>query len=101
GQGVQLAAHLALQGGVDQLVLPDAGQAREGRGDDARAVVVAVAGEVLDLDLGVGEGLAQMSLQILDRHRHGATSQFRAGVWRVNLKAGLTPRPLSSPASSL
>src|SRR5436190_246966 len=71
GQGVEFAAHLALQRGVDELVLAHARQAGERRRDDAGLVVVAVAGEVLDLDRGVGEALAQDGFEVGLGHRHG------------------------------
>src|SRR5215213_5759241 len=56
GEGVQLPAHAALQGGVDDLVLLHAALAAEGFGHDRSGIVIAVAGQVLDGDLGVGQG---------------------------------------------
>ena len=63
---MKFAAHLALQSRVDQLVLPNAAQSREGGGDDAGLIVVAIAGEVVDGDGRVGKGLAKMGLKIDD-----------------------------------
>ena len=68
---MKLAAHVPLQGGIDELVLLDAREPREGRGYDARAVVVAVAGQILDGDLGVREGLDEVGVQGFDGHGHG------------------------------
>ena len=56
------------------LVLAYAGEAGEGGGDDAGLVVVAVAGQVGDGDLGVGEGLGQAAFQFGGGHRHGRLS---------------------------
>ncbi len=46
GQGMDAAAELCAEDLVDQLVLLDAGQTREGGGDDLGAEVVPVAGDV-------------------------------------------------------
>ena len=67
---MQGAAHLALQGGVDELVLAHARQAAKGARSDPRLVVVAVAGEVLDMDIRFGKGLPQCGFQLVDGHRH-------------------------------
>ena len=53
---MQLAAHVALQRGIDDLVLLHPRLALERRGHDGRGVVIAVAGEIADLDLRVGQG---------------------------------------------
>jgi hypothetical protein len=50
-QGMQHAAHVPLQGGIDHLVLLHTRLALEGRRNHGRGIMVAVAGEVLDLDL--------------------------------------------------
>jgi hypothetical protein len=50
GEGVEHAAHLALQGGIDHLVLLHAALALESLGDDGGGIVIAIAGEVADLD---------------------------------------------------
>ena len=55
-KGVQHRAHVGAEGGVDHLVLLDAGLAAESFGGHGRGVVVAVAGEVADFDDGVGKG---------------------------------------------
>eukprot|EP01035_Chromulina_nebulosa_P059004 gene59004-80806_t len=69
---MQCAAHVALERGIDELVLFHARQTGEGDRDDARLVVVAVAREVIDRDLGVGKRLGQIGMQGFDGHRHGA-----------------------------
>src|SRR5690606_8866021 len=56
GEGVQLAAHIALKGLINKLMLLHPRLATERLGDDAGRVMVAVAGEVADLDFGVGKG---------------------------------------------
>jgi len=61
---VQLAAHPALQRRIDELMLLDARQARERLGDDAGLIVVAVAGQVVDLDLGVREACLQDGFEV-------------------------------------
>ena len=43
---MQFAAHLALQGGIDELVLAYARQAGEGAGHDACAIVIAIARQI-------------------------------------------------------
>ncbi len=52
------------------LMLPDARLAAEALGDDARFIMVAVAGQVDDLDPGVGNALADQALDLVGRHRH-------------------------------
>ena len=51
GERVQRAAHAAAERLVDHLVLLHAGLALEGARDDVGGVVVAVAGQIPDLDL--------------------------------------------------
>ena len=52
---MELAAHFALQGVIDELVLLDPRLAPEGLGDHGGRIVVAIAGEIADRDLGVRE----------------------------------------------
>src|SRR5204863_8325132 len=52
-QCVQLAAHLALERLIDDLVLGHPRLAAERLGDDGRGVVVAIAGEIADRHQGV------------------------------------------------
>ena len=67
---MQFAADLALQGRINKLVLTHARHAAEGLVDDARLVVVAVAGQILDGDLGVRKGCTQFSLELGLGHWH-------------------------------
>src|SRR5580704_7535067 len=53
-QRVELAAHFAFQRLVDDLVLLDSGFAAKRYGDHRRGIMVAVAGEIADRHLGVG-----------------------------------------------
>ena len=55
GQRVQLAAHAAVQRVIDHLVLLNAGLALEAPETDMGRVMVAVAAQILDRDLGVGD----------------------------------------------
>ena len=50
------AAHLGADRGIDQLVLGDSRLARKLRRNDVRGIVVAIAGEVADGDVGVRQG---------------------------------------------
>src|SRR3712207_5550934 len=70
GEGVQLPAHAPLQGGVDDLVLLHPALAAEGLGHDGSGVVVTVAGQVFDGDLGVGQGRFDEGLDLRRLHRH-------------------------------
>ena len=67
---VQFPAHLAAERGIDHLVLANPRQAAELLRADPRAIVVAVAREVVDADLGVGEGRPKAGLQLLGGHGH-------------------------------
>jgi hypothetical protein len=64
------AAHLALQRLVDHLVLLDPALAREGSGGDARAVVIAVSGEIQHNDLRIRESISDKALDIRSCHCH-------------------------------
>jgi len=67
---VKLAAHAALEGGINHLVLGDAGFAGEGGRPDGRFIVVTVACQILDVDVGVWEGFPQEGLEVGSRHGH-------------------------------
>ena len=69
-QGMQFAAHPAAQGGIDELVLPDAGQATEGLAGDGCSVVVAVSSQVLDGHGRVRKSGADQSLDLTGGHSH-------------------------------
>ena len=59
---MQHAAHPAAQRTVDHLMLLDLGLAGEGRRNNRSRVVVSVAGQVLDLDLGAGDAVHTVQL---------------------------------------
>ncbi len=80
GQGVQLAAHAALERGVNHLVLGHPRLARERGGADHRPVMVPVAGQVLDVDIGVGKGLPEQGLQLVGGDRQGCAPVFVSGA---------------------
>ena len=89
-RGLQRLAQLAVQR-LDRRVQRDGGHgvllvllharlAAEGFGDDGRGIVVAVAGQILNGDVRVGEGLGQMGAKIIDGHGHGKALQKRRAV---------------------
>src|SRR5260370_25063398 len=59
---VQLVAHPAAQRLIDQLMLLDPGLAAERPGNDLRGVVIAVAAQILDRDLRVGQAVLAQPL---------------------------------------
>src|SRR5712691_3300588 len=69
-QRVQFVAHAALQCLVHQLVLLHPALAAEGAGDDMSGVVVAVAAQIFDRDLRVGQALLDEPLDHCRVHRH-------------------------------
>ena len=81
---MQFAADLALQGRINKLVLTHARHAAEGLVDDARLVVVAVAGQILDGDLGVRKGCTQFSFELAS---DGSSSSH--DKWTGNPKCAL------------
>src|SRR5574339_1174899 len=70
-QRVQRAAHVALQGVVDHLVLLHPCLARELLGHDAGGIMVAIPREVGDGHLGVGKADLDEPLDLLRIHGHG------------------------------
>ena len=71
-QGVQDAAHAPAEGIVDHLVLLDAVFALERRRNDVRRPVVVVAGEVFELDPGIGKFRFDQALDLGGWHGHSA-----------------------------
>src|ERR1035437_9876041 len=67
---MQFAPHAAAQGGVDDLVLPDAGEAAELLGHDGRSIVVAIAGQILDGHACIRQRLPDQRLDLTSHHRH-------------------------------
>ena len=70
GEGVEDGAEGGAEGGVDHRVLLDEGFAAESGGRDGRGPVVVVAGEVLQLDGGVGQGDLDTAFDFVGRHGH-------------------------------
>src|SRR6188508_1257569 len=71
-QRMQHAAHPAAQRAIHHLVLLDLRLAGEGGRDNRGSIVVAVAGEILDLDLGVRDALLDQGDDVFGGHRHGS-----------------------------
>ena len=73
---MEFATDLALQRGVDKLMLTHTRQACKRTRDDSRAIMVPVSGQIVDGDLGVGKGLRQMGVQRFNGHGHAGVSWF-------------------------
>jgi hypothetical protein len=71
---VEHAAHAAFEGVVDHFVLGDAGFAFERGRDDVGGEMIAVAGEVADVDLGIGEFGFDEVFDVVGVHGHGGGS---------------------------
>src|SRR5512139_1736883 len=69
-QRMKFAAHPATQGLVDKLVLPDAIQARELLRNHPGGVMIAIASEIANLNLGIGNCCSNERLDILCGHWH-------------------------------
>src|SRR4030095_8031290 len=78
-QGVQIAPHFSPECGIDRLVLAHPAHAGEALADNPCGIVVAVAGEVADLDAGVGNGRDDHRLNVVCGHRH---QLFASMIWR-------------------
>ena len=74
---MQNVPHAAAQGLIDALMLLDAGLAAEALGDDPRLIMVAIAGQIDDLDPRVGDSLADQALDLGGWHRHNITPEPR------------------------
>ncbi len=81
-KGMQLAAHIAPQRLIDQLVLLNPRLALESRRDDGRRVVIAIARQVLDGHFGVGQSLLDQALDFLGMHGHGVYPSCLAKRYR-------------------
>src|SRR5436305_4514705 len=82
GQCVDRPADLGAEHRVDHPVLLDPALAGEGGGDDGGAEVVAATGPVLDLDLGVRDGLLDAELDVLGGGQSGSDGK---GIGRYTL----------------
>ena len=77
---MQLAAHLALERIIDDLVLLHPGFAAKCLGQHGGGVVVAIAGEIADRDLCVGNPHLDQALDIACTHCHSRTSADQAAA---------------------
>src|ERR1700761_5985992 len=69
-EGVEHASHAATESLVHTLMLADARQATKTLADHARRIMIAVAGEIGDLDGRVGDARADQRRDLVRRHRH-------------------------------
>src|SRR5215471_7788585 len=95
---MQGAADLALQRGIDQLVLAHARQSLERARGDPGAIVISVSREILDVDLGVGKSLSQFGLQVGGGHRHPIRSSTTISELKPLTSPGGCPNPGARPA---
>src|SRR4029078_9884363 len=86
-QRVQRPAHLAFQRVIHHLVLLHPRLAAKGLRDHGRRIMVAVAGEVLDAHLGIGNPLLDQLFDLCHRHGHRPKSPGLLGL-RPILAAG-------------
>src|SRR5207247_474561 len=89
---VQLAAHFGLERLIDDLMLLHARFSAERFGEHGGGVMVAVAGEVADDHLGIGNTQLDQALDLACSHRHGSISHsaFRRNVADSPRKPRLT-----------
>jgi hypothetical protein len=73
-ESVEFTTHSPLQSGIDHLVLRNARFACECSGANDGFVVIAIAGKVLNLDVGIGESRSQQRFEVIRAHRHGPVS---------------------------
>src|SRR5215831_20808524 len=71
---MQLAAHFGLQGFIDDLMLLHPRFTAERFGKHGGGVMVAVAGEVADRHLGIGNTQLDQAFDLARSHRHGSVS---------------------------
>src|SRR3954470_2955387 len=108
---VELSPHPPAERFVDALVLADPRQAAEALGDDAGGIMVAVAGQVGDLDPRVGNGGADQLLDVGRGHRHRgyqlpacmswrrASTVLWASASRILASSHSTPAAVRSPST--
>src|SRR5579871_5182361 len=75
---MQLAAHLGLERLVNQLVLLDPGFAAEAFRDHRRRIMIAIACEVADRDLGVRQMRPDQAFYIACNHGHDSSPEARS-----------------------
>src|SRR6266850_877548 len=77
-KGMQHTAHAVAQRAIDHLVLLNLGFAGEGCGNDRGGIVVAVARQILDLDLGSGDAFLDQADDVVGGHRHRVLRSYAA-----------------------
>src|SRR4051812_21014091 len=82
---------MALERGIDHLVLGDAGLALEGGGGDHGGEMIVVTRQILDLDIGVGKRRFDIGFDLAGFHAHGIISQFVTGISSRLMKRGNQP----------
>ena len=86
---MELATHVALQGLIDKLMLPDAVEAFESLTHDRTGIMVTVPGQIINSDLCIGERLAKIRLKFSGGHRHGLQIPFSDSTGHQGRKKGL------------
>src|SRR5207248_487233 len=77
GERVQLVAHSAAQRLINHLMLLHPALAAKRAGDDMRGIMVAIAAQILDRDLRVGQAVLDQPLDRRRVHRHPSIPAFR------------------------
>ncbi|MNL68997.1 hypothetical protein D3C87_1938000 [compost metagenome] len=81
---MQGAAHVALKGCIDKLMLLHAALATESFGNNRGRIVIAVAGKVANFDFGIGQGGLDAALDLGGVHWHVQSPCTRfavSGAW--------------------
>src|SRR5262249_55979477 len=91
GKRVELVAHPATQRLIDHLMLLDTALSTEGARDDMRRVMIAVAAQVFDRNLRIGQALLDQPLDHRCVHRHPPTLPAKDGPIWPGSKAWLVP----------
>src|SRR3954463_5313626 len=81
-QCVKLSPNSPPERGIDGLVLPDPAEPGKAWADDAGRIMIAVAGEVADRHLGVGNRRLDQRLDLAGRHRHQRPNPFTGLCFR-------------------
>ena len=68
---MKFAAHAALEGGVDHLMLLHSVFAFEGGGDYICRIMIAITRQILDLHHSTGDAFADEAFNIWSSHGHG------------------------------
>src|SRR6516165_3846387 len=89
---VKFVAHAATQCLIHHLMLLDPSLAPEGAGDDMRRIMIAIAAQVFDRDLSVGQAFLDQPFDHRRIHRHRQPPAFNLGPYSSAAK----PRSLPS-----